>query len=197
MTDANTNDTPDTDVPVTPAQFDAFPVVANLLALIADERGCQARLAELKAQIDAAEKAMRKLAHVREGHDRAVSRDRAELAAERAAVRQETDRRMAAVEAAERGLESDKAEIAEVKRFQSARRFEPLPGGGARDWGEGGRWRDDAPRLEPDPHYDPPRPSAAAAETETVPVGAAGSTLTRSIPVPKPRRSLRKVQPDA
>jgi hypothetical protein len=186
-------DTPDEQIAAPPAQpFDAFTAVANLLALIADERGCQARLAELKAQIDAAEKAMRKIEHVREAHDRALARDRAEIAAERS----DLAKRQVAAERAEASLAETKERIAEFHRAhhrgEEARRFEQLPGGGVRDWGPNGIYRDDAPRPLDDPHYDPPRPSAAADETETVPVAPAASTLTRSVPK---RRS--RVSPNA
>jgi hypothetical protein len=194
MSDDDT-DTPDATA-VPPAQpFDAFTVVANLLALIADERGCQARLAELKAQIDAAEKAMRKIEHVREAHDRALARDRAEIAAERSDLAQ----RQVAAERAEASLAETKERIAEFNRAQrsgeEARRFEQLPGGGVRDWGPNGIYRDDAPRPLDDPHYDSPRPSAASDETELEHVAPSASTLTRS--VPRPRKTQRRAQPDA
>jgi hypothetical protein len=176
-------------VPPTPP-FDAFTAVANLLALIADERGCQARICELKAQIDAAEKAMRKLEIVRASHDKAIAKDRAEIAAERS----DLVKRQTAAMAAEAKLAEWKEKIVAFQYSQrgerDTRRYEPLPGGGSRDWGPDGMYRDDAPRPLDDPHYDP-SPSAAAAETETVLVPGEGHSLTRSIP--RPRKSMRRV----
>jgi hypothetical protein len=180
------------DVPAVPPAppFDSFAAVMALVQLAVDERAVQNRLAELKATEDRVAKELRKLEHVREGHDRAVARDRAEIAAERS----DLAKRQVAAERAEASLAETKERIAEFHRAQQrgeeARRFEQLPGGGVRDWGPGGIWRDDAPRERTDPIYDAARPSAASGETDTVKVPGAGHTLTRSIP--KPRRSMRR-----
>src|SRR3989442_1632846 len=86
MTDDVNQAETETAVPPAPAT-DAFSFVVNMLDKLftatADPRAAQAWLAELQAKIDAAERAVRKLEHVREGHDRAVARDREEIEKER------------------------------------------------------------------------------------------------------------------
>jgi hypothetical protein len=191
MSDTNqaTDDTPDTETAVPPAQqFDAFATVMALVQLAVNPREMQGRLAELRATEDRVEKELRKLEHVREGHDRAVARDRAEIAAERA----DLAKRQVAASLAEASLAETKERIARFHRAhhrgEEARRFEQLPGGGVRDWGPGGIWRDE-PRGR-DPHFDQAPSTTAPDETVTERVGGAGSTLTRSVPW---RRSMRRV----
>jgi putative heme degradation protein len=66
---------------------DPFAAVAGLVALITDVKACAKRLDELRATIDAAEKAQAQLAADRAEHERRVAVDTAELAERDGAVR--------------------------------------------------------------------------------------------------------------
>jgi hypothetical protein len=190
-----THDAPD-DVPaMTPAQPDTFDALLSLLHLLGNVQLYEGRLKELRKLERETARARIELVSEQAKHAEAVAKDRAELAALGEAARA---REVAAV-TAERKLEAAREEIREFNRSESrgrdARRYEPLPSGtGARDWGEGGRWRDDAPRPLDDPHYDAARPSTASDEMVTEKVPGPGN-LHRS--VPRPRKTLRRVQPDA
>jgi hypothetical protein len=187
MTDT---DTPDDATAVPPAQPDAFAALSQLLYLIGNTALFETRLKELRKLERETARARIELVSEQAKHAEAVAKDRAELAAER----EELARSYTVVRAAEASLAEWKEKIIAFQYSQRGERdsirYEPLPGGGLRDWGEGGRWRDDAPRPHDDPHYDAARPSDASAETETVPVPGEGHTLTRSIP--RPRKTMRR-----
>jgi len=190
-TDTTTDDTDATAVP--PAPRDSFAAAMALIELAINPRELQGRLADLKATEDRVAKELRRLELARQSHERAIAKDRAEIQEERAALA----RRLVAVEAAERGLEADKARLAAFRQGEDRRRLEMLPGGtGARDWGPNGMYRDDAPPdRSSDPHFGRQAITPPAETTELERVPGAGHTLSRSIP--KPRRTMRRVQPDA
>jgi hypothetical protein len=105
---------------------------------------------------------------------------------------------MAAVKA-EAALEDWKQRIAMFQYSQrgvsDTQRYEDLPGGGVRDWGEGGRWREDSARPL-DPVYDA-RPAAPEDEmtTEVEKVPGAGHSLSRSVPRPRNKSMRRGASP--
>jgi hypothetical protein len=191
-----------TDQAVPPAQPDMFGALLELLKLVNNAAAVESRITSLRAAQVAAERATEKLERTRARHEIDMqSRIRVAEEAEKAAAK-----RQVAATAAESKLESELETIREFHRSEArgrdARRYEPLGGGtGVRDWGEGGRWRDDAPRPRDDPHFDAARPSAASGETELEHVGPASSTLTRSVERPAPsveraRRSMRRGRPN-
>jgi hypothetical protein len=189
---ADQADTTDTVPAVPPAQPDAFSAVMRLVELVLDPREFAGKLAELKATEDRVAKELRRLELARQSHDRALLKDREEIAKERVEIASHWN----TVQAEKAGLEEWKVKIAEFRRAHpnagiDTHRYEDLPGGGVRDWGEGGRWRDDSARPLDDPVYDDTRPAAPADEmvTERVP-GPPDTTLHRS--TPKPRRSMRR-----
>jgi hypothetical protein len=187
------NDTDDTDATaVPPAQPDAFSAVMRLVELVLDPREFAGKLAEFKATTQEAEKALKRLENARSSHDRAIARDREEIAKERAEVASHWQ----TVQAEKAGLEEWKVKIAEFRREHpnagiDSHRYEALPGGGVRDFGPGGRWREDSARPLDDPVYDT-RPSAPADEmmTEVEKVPGSGHTLSRS--VPRRNKSMRR-----
>jgi hypothetical protein len=86
--------------------------------------------------------------------------------------------RQVSAERAEHKLEEAKQEIAAFKRSQDARRYKVYPGGLVQDLGDP-PWQDEPPPSPP-------------VEMELERVAPLASTLTRS----KPRKSMRRVQPD-
>jgi hypothetical protein len=189
-----THDTTDEQPAVTPAQPDVFGALMQLLHLIGNASLYEGRLKELRKLERETARARIELVSEQAKHAEATAKERADLAALGEAARK---REVAAV-TAENKLAETKERIADFHRAQQrgedARRFETLPGGGARDWGPNGMYREDAPRPLDDPVYDQPR-SASADETELEHVAPSASTLTRS--VPKPRKSMRRVSPNA
>jgi hypothetical protein len=194
MTDDSDTDTADDATAVPPAQPDAFAALSQLLYLIGNTAFFEARLKELRKLERETARARIELVSEQAKHAEAVAKDRAEVVALGEAARK---REVAAVTAEEKLAEWKEKIVAfqySQRGERDSRRYEPLPGGGARDWGEGGRWRDDAPRPLDDPVYDQPRSAAIADETELEHVAPTASTLTRS--VPRPRKSMKRVQPN-
>jgi hypothetical protein len=179
MTDVET----DEQTAVTPApQFDAFAAVMALVQLAVDPKAVEARLAELKTALAKLERATKELSR-REIHFNAdMARRQAELAEAAEVARR---RQLAAIEA-ESKLEAAQAEIAEFRRTRDARRdfgrYEPLPGGGVREYVPG------QPRG--DVFDAPPVRSEPVEETEIERVPGSAHTLTRSVPK---KRSMRRI----
>src|SRR5215467_10301197 len=172
-TDTETADQATEAPAVTPAPTDAFTAVANLLALIVDAPACQTRIAELRAAQAAAEKAARLLA-----------RSRLEAGAEAAKQKQELEAERKSLAERERALMQREAELEILSRAPSRdARLRHFPNGMTAEPD------DEPPATGPLGHFriNPPE------EMVLEPMGG-GTTLTRS--VPKPKRSLRRVQPD-
>jgi hypothetical protein len=188
-------DTTDEQPAVPPAQPDVFGALMQLLHLIGNASLYEGRLKELRKLERETARSRIELVSEQAKHAEAVAKELATIVA----ARDELVKRQTAAMAAEAKLAEAKERIAEFNRAQrsgeEARRFEQLPGGGVRDWGPNGIYRDDAPRARTDPVYDVPRSAAIADETEIEHVAPSASTLTRS--VPKPRKSMRRVSPNA
>jgi hypothetical protein len=188
MTDTDTDtDTPDdaTAVPPPPEER-AFEQLTALIALIVDPEAVKSRFAELGRESRRVARARIELSQEASRHAEAVRRERAEIEAERKSLAE----REKALRQGEAGLEA-RLEILSRPPDPNAR-LRHFPGGMAAEPD------DEPPSRASDPHFG--RPSTTASDDEMVmleKVGPSTGTLTRSVPVPKPRRSLRKAQPDA
>lgn len=158
--------------PVLPAP--TFEAVLALIKLAGGVQSFERRVRELQEATRAAETAKAELAAARAEHDAAIARERAELDA------RQTELRQREVEAFQRSaaLDSRHEYLAGFARDLAARsgRYEQLPGGGVRDWGEAGK---------PDDVSSPitiQQPEPPTLVTERIPDAPAGVTLTRSAP---------------
>jgi hypothetical protein len=94
---------------------------------------------------------------------------------------------------------NENARRASENARQNARRYEKYPSGLVRDWGPSGKPDDELPG---DAHFrdiaSPGFVASAPEPSHVEPIDGSGHTLTRSVPVePRPRRSMRRVSPDA
>jgi hypothetical protein len=182
MTDDTPDDTDDTpaatDTPAAPAPVDNFANLMELLKLVNDAKAVEARLSELGRESRRIARARIELSQEASRHAEAVRRERAEIEAERKSLAE----REKALRQGEAGLEA-RLEILSRPPDPNAR-LRHFPGGMAAEPD------DEPPSRASDPHFG--RHSATASDDEVVTekVGPAGSTLTRSIPVPRPRKSM-------
>src|SRR4029077_1590170 len=109
---ADQADTTDTVPAVPPAQPDAFSAVMRLVELVLDPREFAGKLAELKATEDRVAKELRRLELARQSHDRALLKDREEIAKERVEIASHWN----TVQAEKACLEEWKVKIAEFRR---------------------------------------------------------------------------------
>jgi hypothetical protein len=193
MTDTpdDTTDTPDATA-VPPAQPDVFGALMQLLHLIGNASTFESRLQQLRRAQAEVEKAGRLLARERLAAVAEQTKAREEIDA----LRKAAETRQAAAEAAEGKLEAVRAEIAAFRRERDFRRdigrYEEFPGGMQREFVPGQPRGDE----RDDPLYArPARP--AEDESELVPVPGYGQAHTLTQSLPKPRRSMRRGQPDA
>jgi len=174
-----TDDTPDIDqaVPAVPPAIavDNFAVLLELLKLVNDSAATERRISALRAQEKQLDRA--KIELVQEQSRLGDAKRELERAREQA--RKEFDERERVVRMGEDML------AARTRPADPHARLERLPSGGAHEPDE-----PPAPRSA-DPHFGRRSATAADDETETVPVGPKGSTLTRTIP--RPRRTMRRV----
>jgi hypothetical protein len=109
---------------MTDASPEAFAAVADLIAIVADPKACAKRLADLRAQIDAATAAQAKLDADRLEHDRKVAADTAALAKREAALRMHQAELM--------GREAAMAETARIRGLPESFPLDPNLGPGTR-----------------------------------------------------------------
>jgi hypothetical protein len=187
MSDTNqaTDDTPDTETAVPPAPVEnSFTALLELLKLVNDAKAVEARLSELRKEGRQIARARVELSQEQSRHAEAVRRERAEIEQERAAL-------AAREKAVNEGEVQVEAMLAVLRGPASPyARLEMLPSGGAREPD------DEMPSRASDPHFG--RHSVTASDDEMVleKVGSASTTLTRSVPVPRPRKSMKRVQPN-
>jgi hypothetical protein len=183
MTDDVTNDTteaPAAAEPAAPAPEErAFEQLTALIALITDAEAVKSRLAELRKLSRELARARLKFGREESAHTEVVRRDREALEVERKELAEREHwlaRREAQVEAQLRPPNPH----ARPRHFPGGMTAEP---------------DDDIPTRASDPHFG--RQSVTAADEGMVleKVGPSTGTLTRS--VPRPRKTLRRVQPDA
>jgi hypothetical protein len=167
--------------PSLPAPFptDAFRDLANLLRCVVDERAVRTRLKELRAAQGAAERGKAELEAARAAHDALIVRERSELEAEREALQ----KGKVALRAAEGMLAAGEEVLAsrQANLDLRSKRYEPLPGGGVREFAAGYTGDEASPADEV---RDEP-------EDEFVPIR--GTTITRDEGAPR-RRSMRRIQ---
>jgi hypothetical protein len=153
------------------AQGEAAKRVTELIALVSDPTGCTARVAELQAEQAKLAKELRHL-----------NRERIAAVAEATKAAEERDTRDRALAERERVISRREAELEILSQPQSPyARLRHFPGGMT---------------AEPDDEPLPPLPRPPDEhEMELEKVGPSTGTLTRS--VPRPKRSMRRVQPNA